>query len=288
MKATVVVGRALSQDPNFHRYYGDVGKTEVLNAQQEAAIFEKYARKGDKAGAAAKRMRAQDRDKIVHNCLRQVVKVARQYASDPDVIKDLISCGNIGILRALETYDPKRNIRFLSYATNYIHLYILEELYSTSLVSVPRWRQKAARKLNRARSEAEQRGIELDDDELCEVTDLSPAQLSRLGTGRLCFPSIDLIAPPHDKPTADHKAIDAETKAYLSAALQTLTVKEAFVLRAYYGFIDEPRSLRQIAAVLGITSERVRQIKTTALAHMEKKFITSLGVARVDDIAEAG
>jgi RNA polymerase primary sigma factor len=273
--ATVRVNNTLAQDKNFHNYYQEVGRTKMLSPEDERKLYRKYKRTKD----------IKARDALVHNCLRQVVKIARQYSRDPDQVKDLISAGNLGVLNALDRYDPSRNTRFLSYATYYIKLFIREELYDSNLVNMPRWRQKAVRKVKRVKSTAERQGRQVDDDELCEATELSKTQLERLRVDHFCFPSIESIPPPHEKPTADHSAIDAEAKGFLDAALKTLQVKESFVLRAYYGFIDEPWSLRQIAGVLGVSSERVRQIKMDALGSLQKKFSKNLKIDCVEDLA---
>lgn len=278
--ANTVTTRArntLANDKNFHCYYKEVGRTKMLTPQSERELYKQYKKNKD-VGA---------RDALVHNCLRQVVKIAKQYSRDPDQVKDLISAGNLGVLDALGRYDPNRKTRFLSYATYYIKLYVREELYDSSLVSMPRWRQKAVRKVNRVKSSAEREGREANDDELCAATELSKAQLERLRVDHFCFPSIDNVPPPHESPKADQSAIDAETKGFLDAALKTLGVKEGFVLRAYFGYIDEPWSLRQIAGVLGVSSERVRQVKMDALAALQKKFSKKLNVECVEDIAFA-
>jgi len=269
------VHNTLATDKNFHCYYKEVGRTKILTPQLERKLYKQYKKTND----------IDARDALVHNCLRQVVKLAQKYSRDPDRVKDLISAGNLGVLNALIRYDPNRKTRFLSYATYYIKLYIREELYDSELVSMPRWRQKAVRKVNRVKSEAERSGREADDDELCTATELSKEQIERLRVDHFCFPSIENVPPPHEKPKADQSAIDAETRGFLNAALKTLGVKEGFVLRAYYGYIDEPWSLRQIAGVLGVSSERVRQIKMDSLASLQRKFSKKLNVECVKDLA---
>jgi len=278
MSAVAAQVNTLAQDKSFHSYYQEVGRTKMLSSEEERALYEKYARTGD----------IEARDAIVHNCLRQVVKIARQYSKDSDVVKDLISAGNLGILDALDRYDPSRNTRFLSYATYYIKLHIREELYDAGLVSMPRWRQKAVKKVRRVQADAERQGKEVDEDVLCETTDLSKAQIERLRVDHFCFPSIDNVPPPRVTSKADKAAACEETKSYILAILKTLGVKEGFVLRAYFGFIDEPWSLRQIAGVLGVSPERVRQIKMDALTALQKKLSNNLKIACVEDITFAG
>lgn len=266
---------SLAKDRIFRTYYREVGRTKMLDAQTERNLFLKYQRTGS----------IKARDALVHNCLRQVVKLARQYSGNSGKIKDLISAGNMGVLCALDRYDPNRNTRFLSYATYYIKLYIRKELYGSDLVSMPRWRQKAMSKIKSVKAAAEREGREADDEEICMATDLSKAQLERLQVCRLHFPSIDDVTPLHKSAKADREVIAAETKSFLGAALKTLNVRERFILRAYYGFIDEPWSLRQIANFLGVTSERIRQIKRDALCTLQKKFSKQLRITRTGDLS---
>lgn len=247
----------------------------MLTPQAELELFYEYQGNNN----------IEARDALVHNCLRQVIKIARRYSRDPHVIKDLISAGNFGILDALERYEPDRGTRFLSYATYYILLRIREELQDSDVVSTPRWRQKAVRKINKIKNAAAREGKQLEDEDICVLAELSRAQLERLKIERLHFPPIETVSPPRKKPDVDISIMSAEMKNFLGAALKTLRVKECFVLLAYYGFIDEPWSLKQIATLLGVSSERVRQIKTGALDSLHKKFSKNLRVMRIRDIA---
>lgn len=281
----------LSRDRSFHQYYNEVGRTEMLTPEVEL----KYAKRFVKSREAVKKSKrakidVRSRDKLIHNCLRSVVKIAAQYSHDPDNIKDLISAGNLGVFHALDKYDPTRCTRFLSYATYWIQFYIREELCSTETVSMPRWRQKAIRKMRQVNAHYISReGRQAEDDEMCAETDLSPAQLERLRRiGRLHFSTIDsliqLYSTAKDKSNSVFNAtLDNETKETLSKLLKLLGPKENFVVRAYFGMCVEPLSLHQIAKILGVSSERVRQVKVDALKRLARYFRT-LRVKHVQEL----
>lgn len=281
----------LSRDRSFHQYYNEVGRTEMLTPEVELKYAKRYV-KSREAVKKSKRAKIDvpSRDKLVHNCLRSVVKIAAQYSHDPDMIKDLISAGNLGVFHALDKYDPTRCTRFLSYATYWIQFYIREELCSTETVSMPRWRQKAIRKMRQVNAHYIAReGRQAEDEEMCAETDLSPAQLERLRRiGRLHFSTIDsliqLYSTAKEKSNSVFNAtLDNETKETLSKLLKLLGPKENFVVRAYFGMCVEPLSLHQIAKILGVSSERVRQVKVDALKRLARYFRT-LRVKHVQEL----
>lgn len=266
-----------TRDRSFQTYYNEVGRTEMLNAREELELFKRYKKKKDPAA----------RDKLVNNCLRSVVKIANSYSRNPETVKDLISAGNMGILEALERYDPSHKTRFLSYATYWIQLHIRTELSNAGLVTMPAWRQKALRKVRKAKAEvAKQEGRDASDEEIREATALSETQLQRLQVDKFQYAPVDVVNPAlkANDTSILSAAIDHETRDTLNAYLKALSVKEQFVVRAYFGLVLEPMSLRQIANLLGVSSERVRQIKVDALGRLKKLYKFALRVECVDEL----
>jgi RNA polymerase primary sigma factor len=265
-----------AQDRSFQTYYAEVGRTEMLSPFEELELFHEYKRTRNEAA----------RDKLVHNCLRSVVKIANKYSSDPEIVKDLISSGNLGILHALERYDPGKKTRFLSYATYWIRLFVRVELSNSNLVSMPLWRQKALRKVRQVRTGiARSEGRQASDLEIRDATDLTDAQLQRLEVEKFRYSSAGTSSAL--KTTKDFiltQTIDRQTKEVLNNYVKQLQVKEQFVVRAYYGLCIEPMSLCQIANLLGVSSERVRQVKSAALGRLKKLYKFSLSVECVDEI----
>lgn len=272
-----------SDDPNTARYFNEVRKEEILDAPAERRLFQQYKKKGD----------IQARDKILGSALRFVIKLAKKYARDADTTKDLISAGNLGLLKAVDRYDPKHNTRFLSYATSWVLLEMRNELYNAGIVSMPLWRQKAIGKLKRANARSEARnGKKASLDELGYVVDLSAVQLQRLQARQVfvvAMENCDDHPSNGTGPRAAHSvAVDRESRTILGALIRALpTVKEQFIVKAYFGWISDPMSLRQIANVLGVSSERVRQIKTNSLRRLCRQLRYRLCINHVDDIFTA-
>ncbi len=263
-------------DRSFIHYYTEVGKTRPIDALTERKLFILYKKYGNQKA----------RDQLINNCLRFVVKLARRFTRDTNTIKELIGAGNEGILLALKRYDPKRDTRFLSYATYWILLCMRNELHNRQLVRMPFWRQKAVRKIQQARAELETNGDDVDDPKaLSAATDLSTDQVERLQlVERLRFYHFVPLAANAQYEGAAHAAADREGVALIAQALDTLPVKERFVVRAYFGFIIEPWSLRQIANLLNVTPERVRQIKVDGLTKLQRVIMKQRRITSVSDV----
>lgn len=264
---------AKTVDDNFARYYRDVGQTEMIDAATERKLFWHYKYRKNLAA----------RDRIIENCLRFVIKLARRYTHDMDTLKDLIAAGNEGLLFALDRYDPKRNTRFLSYATYYVLLYIRSELHNAGLVAMPLWRQKTIRKVQRIKNRsASSDGYPPDTNTICEEADVTPAQLEKLRVEKFHYTQIDHVFVSTNG--NESRTINEQAKDVLNKLLLGLGSKEQFVLRSYYGLVTDPMSLKQIANVLGVSSERVRQIKVDALHSLRRCMGKDLNVECMRDL----
>jgi len=274
------------KDSTTASYYNAVSKEVILDAQTEHDLFLRYTETGD----------IEARDRIIGSALRFVIKLARKYARDEETTKDLISAGNVGLLKALSRYKLDRGTRFLSYATSWVLLEMRNELYNSRLVSLPLWRQKAIHKTRQINARAEARnGSHATIDALSYETELSPAQLKRLHDHSYVkvlsineprkTASAGLLSVLADTDTRiDCQAANDETRTLLHTCISRLpTVTEQFVVKAYFGWMSDPWSLKQIGNVLLVTSERVRQIKVIALRRLRKHLRLHYRVKTVTD-----
>ena len=250
----------LLSDRSFYAYFNEVGATKILDPETERKLFWRYTHKKD----------LEARDLLLKSCLRFVVKLAHRYTNNVDLMKDLFAAGNLGLMRALERFDPNRNTRFLSYATYWVLLEMREELYGTDQISLPRWRQKAVRKIKRVKAKIRAReGVEADIQRLSDETDLTLDQVACLDIEELHFkPLTDYTASAPEN--MDDNILGTERKAIIKQLVDNLPARERFVVRAYFGMSGISMNLEQIAAFLGITSERVRQIKAAGLKKVER------------------
>lgn len=264
-----------SIDPTVKNYAYALSKVEIVNKETELKLYHQYKQNNDIAA----------RNKLVESGLRFVVKVAQNFSKDLDHQKCLISAGNEGLLIAVDRFDPNRGTRFLSYATWWVVLYIREELHRQTVVSVPIWRKKSARKVANVQEKLREKlGREAEISEIQQETGFSQNQIKDVLNDQhqiIPIEQDDAIPSEEDLGT---KVMNRSADHMVSYLLSHMPVRERFILQAYYGFITEPpMSLKQIAGILCISSERVRQIKIEAL-NMLKRSLEGFQITQLDDI----
>ena len=256
-------------DRTIEAYFQDVRSAVLLTAAEERALFVQYrtcteCKWSFPLGEVRKSCKRCDaprdyapRDKLIKGALRFVIKVAKSYARqarghnyESDVVKSLISAGNLGLLVAVDRFDLKMGTRFLTYAAWWIREKIREELDNSGLVHVPAYRQKALR-LRRRMGET----IESD---MAYVV-LEPDT------------SIDENHSDDEMERALVNMYGAET---IHATLTELGFRgrDRYIVLAYFGVREEPKSLRQISNRLELSSERVRQIKQDVLGKLRVRL----------------
>ena len=270
--------RGNSDDPVIKAYAKDLATVTILDAKTERETFLHYKKTGS----------IESRNKLVLSGVRFVIKIAERYARDSDHHKELIAAGNEGLITAVDRYDLKHKTRFLSYATWWVVLAIRENLHkNSSVVQVPMWRKKALRKIRAARDQVyEQHGRMATQKEIKAKTGLSLQQQE--GLAQETFDMVPLDADTAQELSTEENVEDSVSNALSNKLVQylisQLPVREAFVLRAYFGFLSSPPlSLKQVAQILTISSERVRQIKFEALLTL-KNYLDALGLKAYDDV----
>jgi RNA polymerase primary sigma factor len=261
------------------RYAYELSLVTILDVETERKLFKRYKRNKD---PEAKR-------RLIESGLRFCCKVAKNYAGQNfDLQQLLVSAGNEGILVALDRYDPNKGTRFLSYAAWWILLYVREELHKNSVVTIQLGRKKALRKLNNTLQKSRKElNREPTSKELSKATGMSIKQVERLLAEHVEVCSLDALthAPANDEDIAK-STTNKSASEYIEYIISMLPLREAFVIRAYFGQIsDPPLSLKAVAAVLGISSERVRQIKLRTLAQI-KKYLEYNGVYSLSDLLD--
>jgi len=266
-------------DPTVKNYAFALSKVVIVDRETELQLYHKYKSTGDTVS----------RNLLIESGLRFVVKIAQKFSKDIEHQKNLISAGNEGLLVAIDRFDPERGPRFLTYATWYVLLHIREEIHKQSVISVPIWRKKSARKVKSIQDKLRlSLGRDATDTEVKDVSGLSVAQIKDVLNDQYSVTSIDDVA---SVAVADDdigtRVVNQSADQLVSFILMTFPVRERFILQAYYGFVtDPPMSLKQIATILGISSERVRQIKIEAL-ELFKRVLQEYDVTSVGDIYDS-
>lgn len=264
-------------DGNLGLYLRDIARFRPLSPKEEYQVAVRIKKRDRKA-----------LDRLVKANLRFVVSVARNYQNQGMSFVDLINEGNLGLIKAAMRFDEKKNFKFISYAVWWIRQAILQGLADNSrIVKVPLNRVATIHKVGKARINLEQKFRRLPNtrevaEELgmteSDVTDSITigsshtsldAPLTEEAQGALIdFMDDDKIEKPDDFTVrrSQNKEIDR--------LLVILTEREREIIRLYFGIgEDTGYTLDEIGKRAGITRERVRQIKDTALRKLRRSNI---------------
>jgi RNA polymerase primary sigma factor len=212
------------------------------------------------------------------------VSVAKKYQNQGVALGDLINEGNVGLIRAAHKFDETKGIKFISYAVWWIRQAILQALAEQSrIVRVPLNRAGALHRIGRRSSTLLQElGREPTIEEIAEELELTHDEVQRTLAISQSHLSLDApLTPGEDNRLLDYlpdalsagpddETYDRALANTIQVALGTLKEREARVLRLYYGLEEgkDAMTLEEIGALLGITRERVRQIKEKALLRL--------------------
>src|SRR5437667_62055 len=222
-------------------------------------------------------------DKLVRSNLRFVVSVAKKYQNQGVSLSDLINEGNLGLIRAAHKFDETKGIKFISYAVWWIRQAILQALAEQSrIVRVPLNRAGTLHRIGkRSASLLQELGREPTVEEIAEGMDISQEEVAKTLSISQAHLSLDApLTPGEDNklldylpdtqnPGPDDEIFEHALTESIEEVLATLKDREAKILRLYFGLEgQEPMTLEEIGSLLGITRERVRQIKEKALARL--------------------
>ncbi len=223
------------------------------------------------------------RDRMVRANLRLVVNIARGYAGKGLGLQDLIEEGNLGLLRAVEGFDPAMGTRFSTYASYWIKQSIKRALINTAkTIRIPAYMVELLSKWRRASARlTEELGRTPTPEEVARVLGLprkklpiikkairiynSTPQTDQAETGW----SLGEMVMDENMKSPEDELLTHDSLTKVLGMLETMDAREATVLRMRFGLDDhEPRTLKEIGEALGLTRERVRQIETEALAKL--------------------
>jgi RNA polymerase primary sigma factor len=258
------------EDKALGTYLREIAKIPLLTHDEEKTVS-LVAQSGDEKAI----------QRMVECNLRFVVSVAKQYRNRGLSFLDLINEGNIGLMKAARTFDPARNVRFVSYAVWWIRQSILAALLDkANLVRIPQSQVKKMRKVSkRMRAMEEKKGSPLTDAEVLGkggVSRESFDDLRRFTQGYLSLdttyvgegerPLLEFLKSSEDAETIEKKLMEQSLTARLNDALRALDPRDGQILIWRYGLDgQEQRTLDEIGRSLSISKERVRQIEERAV-----------------------
>ncbi len=262
------------ENKSLDKYLNEISKVPMIDAQEEVQLAQRI-REGDQAAL----------EKLVNANLRFVVSVSKQYQNQGLTLGDLINEGNMGLIKAAKRFDETRGFKFISYAVWWIRQSILQALADQSrIVRLPLNKVGSLGRITQASARLEQElEREPTPQEIAESLDipLSEVENALRSSGRHL--SIDAplaegedntllgVLDNNDEPNPDMPLLNESLQNEINRVISTLTDKERDVLKYYFGLDgNAAHTLEDISEKVGLTRERVRQIKEKALRRLRK------------------
>jgi RNA polymerase primary sigma factor len=261
--------KATYDEGSLDQYLRDISVYPLISREEEVSL--------------AQRIRTNDQealDKLVRSNLRFVVSVAKKYQNQGVSLSDLIHEGNLGLIRAAHKFDETKGIKFISYAVWWIRQSILQALAEQSrIVRVPLNRAGALHRIGkRASTLLQELGRQPTHMEIAEGLDITEEEVAKTMLISQVHLSLDApmtpgednrlldYLPDNTNRTPDELTFEKALSEAIEESLAGLKERESKILRLYFGLDGEdPMTLEDIGTLLGITRERVRQIKEKAL-----------------------
>ena len=256
-------------ETGFQLYLRQIAQIPLLTPEQEIQLARRIKRGDQKALT-----------QMVTANLRLVVKIARDYANFGLPLLDLISEGNIGLMKAVERFDPKKGGKLSTYAAWWIKQSITRALANqTKTIRLPIHLVEKIGKMRRVSSQMmEELGREPSDDELAEEIGLSSSKVAALKRAALrpasldepiqegeCFQFRDIVGDEEsDDPFETLR--DKDMLEEVDELLDMLGDRERMIINSRFGLDgQEPKTLEEIGETFGVTRERIRQLQNVAL-----------------------
>ena len=215
----------------LNKYLDEIGREQLLSEEQEARLSARILQGDERA-----------LNRLIEANLRFVVVIARQYQGQGLSMEDLVSEGNLGLMKAARKFDATRGLRFVNYAVVFIRQQI----------------EKAVRK------ESDEQRVESTRDGQTRSVDAplgSKANVSLLS-----------VLVNADSPQADQRVYNANLEDAIERSLQTLNERETTVINAFFGIGEERQTMAEIAERMSLKRERVRQIRDRAVRRLKKNM----------------
>ena len=258
---------------SLDKYLQEIGKVDLITAEEKVELAQRV-KHGDQLAL----------EKLTKANLRFVVSVAKQYQNQGLTLPDLINEGNLGLIKAAQRFDETRGFKFISYAVWWIRQSILQALAEQSrIVRLPLNKIGSINKINKTYAFLEQSHERPPSaEEIANELDMTinDVKESMKNSGRHVSMDAPLVEGEDsnlydvlrsgESPNPDKELIHESLRTEIERALETLTPREADVIKLYFGLGNHhPMTLEEIGETFDLTRERVRQIKEKAIRRLK-------------------
>lgn len=260
---------------SLNLYLKEISKQPLISSAEEVKLAQRI-HEGD----------TQALSKLVNANLRFVVSVAKQYQNQGVPLVDLISEGNIGLIKAAKKFDETKGFKFISYAVWWIRQSILQSLADKGrTIRLPLNQVSTINKINKTSSKFEQmyeRAPSME--ELEEELNIPASKISNILSAATKCLSVDTpfkdeeegclldIIPNDNSPKTDYAVIKESISQGIQYALNSLTGRDRDIIMMLYGIGVKEMSLEEVGNKFGVTSERIRQIREKSLKLLRNKY----------------
>ncbi len=263
------VPEGINIDDHVKMYLKEIGKVDLLSAEEETELARRMSEGDEEA-----------KQKLAESNLRLVVSIAKRYVGRGMMFLDLIQEGNLGLIKAVDKFDYKKGYKFSTYATWWIRQAITRAIADQArTIRIPVHMVETINKLVRvSRQLVQEKGREPTIEELAEALNMSEdkvREISKISQEPVSLETpigeeedshLGDFTPDEDAPAPSDAASFVLLKEQLNDVLDTLTQREAMVLRLRFGLDDgRQRTLEEVGKEFEVTRERIRQIEAKAL-----------------------
>lgn len=264
------------ESQSIEKYLQEIGKEDLLTPEEEVHLARRI-RQGDQLAL----------EKLTRANLRFVVSVAKQYQNNSLSLNDLINEGNLGLVKAAQKFDETRGFKFISYAVWWIRQSIIQALAEHSrMVRLPLNKVGSLTKINKIFSELEQKyqreptpeevalvmGITVEEVEATLGISARHVSMDAPFTDGESNALIDVLENINAEQTDKHLDYKDSLRIETERTLASLTDREREVIKLFFGIgVEHPMTLEDIGDQLGITRERIRQIKDKAITKLRSQ-----------------
>ena len=264
---------------SLDKYLQEIGKVDLITAEEEVELAQKI-RAGDENAL----------DKLTKANLRFVVSVAKQYQNQGLTLPDLINEGNLGLIKAARRFDETRGFKFISYAVWWIRQSILQALAEQSrIVRLPLNKIGSINKINKMYAFLEQANERVPSaEEIAKELDMTVSDVkeSMKNSGRHVSMDAPLVEGEDsnlydvlrsgESPNPDRNLLHESLRTEIERALETLTPREADVVRLYFGLGEKhAMTLEEKAETFDLNRERLRQIENHAFEKVQNHMLNA-------------